>query len=97
MLHPAPDLLERHSRFRTTHGALISVIPSLLGGEQPPSASAKPARLAEPLSDSELRVLRYLPTNLSNQEIASELYASVNTVKAHTKHLYAKLDAHRRA
>ena len=37
----------------------------------------------EPLSESELRVLRYLPTNLTGPEIAGELYVSRNTVKAH--------------
>jgi LuxR family transcriptional regulator, maltose regulon positive regulatory protein len=96
LFQPTPDLLERHSRFRTTHGSLISEILSLLAGRQRAATVSAPARLAEPLSESELRVLRYLPTNLSNQEIASELYVSVNTVKAHTRHLYAKLDAHRR-
>ena len=96
LFQPAPDLLERHARFRTTHGSLISEILNLLAGKQRASAVGEPARLAEPLSDSELRVLRYLPTNLSNQEIASELYVSVNTVKAHIRHLYGKLDAHRR-
>jgi LuxR family maltose regulon positive regulatory protein len=53
--------------------------------------------LREPLSQSETRILRYLPTNLSAPEIASELYLSVNTVKTHLRHLYAKLDTHRRA
>ncbi|HTP18752.1 MAG TPA: LuxR C-terminal-related transcriptional regulator [Solirubrobacteraceae bacterium] len=96
LFQPTPELLERHARFRTTHASLISEILSLLAGQQPGAARGEPARLAEPLSESELRVLRYLPTNLSNQEIASELYVSVNTVKAHTRHLYAKLDAHRR-
>jgi predicted ArsR family transcriptional regulator len=33
-------------------------------------------------------VLRYLPTNLSISEIASELYVSPNTVKTHIRHLY---------
>ena len=42
-------------------------------------------------------MLRYLPTNLTAPEIAGELYVSRNTVKAHTRHLYAKLGAHRRA
>jgi len=51
----------------------------------------------EPLSESELRVLRYLPTNLSAPEIAGELYVSVNTVKTHIRNLYAKLGTHRRA
>ena len=92
LFHPVPDLLERHSRLRTTHSSLIAEILNLLGG----STLDPPKRLAEPLSERELRVLRYLPTNLSNKEIASELYVSVNTVKAHIKHLYAKLDTHQR-
>jgi len=52
--------------------------------------------LYEPLTDAETRVLRYLPTGLSVPEIASELYVSVHTVKTHMRHLYLKLDAHRR-
>jgi LuxR family maltose regulon positive regulatory protein len=61
-----------------------------------PSSRGELERLREPLSESEPRVLRYLPTNLSNREIADELYVSVNTVKAHIRHLFAKLDTHRR-
>ena len=53
--------------------------------------------LLEPLSESEIRVLRYLPTNLSRGEIASELYVSVNTVKTHMSRLFAKLGAHSRS
>jgi LuxR family transcriptional regulator, maltose regulon positive regulatory protein len=55
-----------------------------------------PPRLIDPLSQSETRVLRYLPTNLSAAEIANELYVSYNTVRTHITHLYAKLGAHRR-
>ena len=51
----------------------------------------------EPLSESELRVLRYLPTNLTGPEIAGELYVSYNTVSTHLRHLYAKLGTHTRA
>ncbi len=50
-----------------------------------------------PLSDAELRVLRYLPTNLPAPEIASELVASVNTIRTHTRRMYAKLGVHTRA
>jgi ATP/maltotriose-dependent transcriptional regulator MalT len=52
--------------------------------------------LREPLTEGELRVLRFLPTNLSKREIADELYVSVNTVKTHVKHLYSKLDVQSR-
>ena len=52
--------------------------------------------LIEPLSRSEMRVLRYLPTNLSALEIARELSVSVTTVRTHVSHLFVKLGAHRR-
>ena len=55
----------------------------------------KPA-LPEPLTDSETRVLRYLPTNLHAPEIAEELTLSVNTIRTHIRHLYQKLAVHSR-
>ena len=48
------------------------------------------------VSRSEMRVLRYLPTNLSAPEIARELSVSVTTVRTHISHLFVKLGAHRR-
>ena len=53
-------------------------------------------RLREELSETELRVLRYLPSNLSAPEIASELYVSTSTIKTHLRQIYAKLDLHKR-
>jgi LuxR family transcriptional regulator, maltose regulon positive regulatory protein len=47
----------------------------------------------EELSRSELRVLRYLPTNLTRREIARELSVSVHTVDSHIRRIYAKLGA----
>jgi len=94
-LHPVPGLLQRHARLRTAHPALIADILSLLAG-QAPAPSAGPPPPLEPLSDSEIRVLRYLPTNLSAPQIASELHVSHNTVRTHMRHLYAKLGTHRR-
>ena len=61
----------------------------------PPANRAVP-RLAEPLSQGETRVLRYLPTNLSAPEIARELSVSVNTVRTHIRHVCGKLGAHGR-
>jgi LuxR family maltose regulon positive regulatory protein len=97
LLHPAPDLLKHHTRHRTTHAALIAQIQDRLAGNwsAPPPAGPRPP--LEPLRQSELRVLRYLPTNLTAPEIASELYVSLNTVKTHTRNLYTKLGTHRRA
>jgi LuxR family maltose regulon positive regulatory protein len=96
LLHPVPGLLERHARRRTAHPALITDILSLLAGRKPaPSAGPQPP--LEALSSSEIRVLRYLPTNLSMPEIANELHISHNTVRTHMRHLYAKLGTHRRA
>jgi LuxR family maltose regulon positive regulatory protein len=97
LLYPAQGLLERHARHGTAHAALVKDILSLLAGNRsapPPAGLQAPL---EPLSDSELRVLRYLPTNLSLREIARELYVSHNTVKTHISHLYAKLGMHTRA
>jgi LuxR family maltose regulon positive regulatory protein len=95
LLHPVPGLLQRHGRHRTAHPALVSDILSLLAG-QAPAPPAGPSPPVEPLSDSEIRVLRYLPTNLSAPQIASELHVSHNTVRTHMRHLYAKLGTHRR-
>jgi LuxR family transcriptional regulator, maltose regulon positive regulatory protein len=101
-LYPAADLLERQARHRTGHAAMVAEIRGLLAGTQagprygalPPS---RPEPLLEPLSGSEIRVLRYLPTNLTGPEIAADLYVSHNTVRTHLRHLYAKLGTHRRA
>jgi LuxR family maltose regulon positive regulatory protein len=107
LLDPAPALLERHRRYRTAnssaHPALISQILDLLlrpaEAVPPPGGQARWARghgLDEQLTDSETRVLRYLPTHLTGPEIAAELWLSVNTVSTHTRHLYAKLGVHNR-
>jgi LuxR family transcriptional regulator, maltose regulon positive regulatory protein len=54
------------------------------------------AALAEPLTEREMTILRYLQGTMSNLEIASTLYVSVNTVKTHVKNIYRKLHAGRR-
>ena len=97
VLHPAPELLERHSRVRSTHGALISEILNLLSGRTLAARPVDAEPLQDPLSESELRVMRYLPTNLRGPEIAAELFVSQNTIRSHLRNLYAKLGVHSRA
>lgn len=95
ILVPVQPLLERLPGIRTAHPALRRAILDVLAGSAPPAAP--PAGNLEELSEAELRVVRYLPTNLKAPEIASELFVSTNTVRTHLRHIYAKLDAHGRA
>src|SRR5215468_9307066 len=98
LIHPAPELLERHARQHTAHAALIAEVLSLLAATSGAAAlPGEPRSLREPLSQAETRVLRYLPTNLTAPEIAGQLYLSVNTVQTHMRHLYQKLGVHRRS
>jgi ATP/maltotriose-dependent transcriptional regulator MalT len=80
--------------------ALATLVAEIagLGGEVKRStpASAEPAWPGELLTESETRVLRYLPTHMGAPEIAAELFLSANTVKTHLRHLYQKLGAHSR-
>ena len=52
--------------------------------------------LVEPLSKRELEVLRLLGTDLDGPDIARELVVSLNTVRTHTKNIYAKLGVNNR-
>jgi LuxR family maltose regulon positive regulatory protein len=100
LLDAAPGLLDRHRRLGTAHAGTITEILNQLAGVEPGAAGTQQAveerGLLEPLSHSEIRVLRYLPTKLSAPEIADQLYLSVNTVKTHMRHVYDKLGVHRR-
>jgi LuxR family transcriptional regulator, maltose regulon positive regulatory protein len=97
LMHPAPDLLRRHTQRGTAHAALLTEILDLLSGNRLPAPPARSRPAPEPLSGSELRVLRYLPTHLTAPEIASALSVSTSTVKTHMRNVYAKLGAHSRA
>jgi LuxR family maltose regulon positive regulatory protein len=95
LLHPIPELLQRLRRAGTTHDAFVSELLDMLAGK----STAPPHGMNdhhEPLSESELRVLRFLPSNLSAPEIAAELFLSTSTVKTHLRHTYAKLGVHGR-
>jgi LuxR family maltose regulon positive regulatory protein len=84
-------LLEALPRHETAHAALLADILDVLHGASPAIKEQSSLPPAEELSPGELRVLRYLPTNLSRPEIAGELSVSPNTVNAHIRSIYAKL------
>jgi LuxR family maltose regulon positive regulatory protein len=85
------ELLDALLRHETAHGALLADIADVLRGAPVPSAEGELLSPTEELSPSELRVLRYLPTNLTRAEIARELYVSINTVNTHIRNIYSKL------
>ena len=93
----ARELLEALPSHQTGHPALRADILDVLHGASRPAPRPDPAPPAEPLSPGELRVLRYLPTNLSRPQIAGELSVSLNTVNTHLRSIYAKLQVRDRS
>jgi LuxR family transcriptional regulator, maltose regulon positive regulatory protein len=76
---PDPGIAGRQlDRAESRHGTAI---------DPPAEATA----LVEQLTDRELAVLRYLPSGLSQRDIATELYVSINTVRTHCRAIYRKL------
>ncbi len=86
----ASEILRRAIREGTAHRWLAGSLLAVLDGREA-SQGHRTRELLDPLSARETVVLRYLPTLLSNQEIAGELFVSVNTVKTHLKSIYRKL------
>jgi LuxR family maltose regulon positive regulatory protein len=91
------ELLEALPRHETAHAALLTDILDVVHGSSLAAKDEPPTAQPEALSPTELRVLRYLPTNLSRPEIARELSISVNTVNTHVRNIYAKLQARDRS
>jgi LuxR family transcriptional regulator, maltose regulon positive regulatory protein len=91
------DLLEAMPRHETAHAALLTDILDVMRGSSLAAVNQPSLAEIEQLSPSELRVLRYLPTNLSRPQIASELSVSVNTVNTHIRNIYTKLQAQDRS
>ena len=77
---------------QTSHAALVTDILDAVRNGVPGPAAAAPVSAGR-LSPSELRVLRYLPTNLTRPEIAGQLSVSLNTVNTHIRRIYTKLGA----
>jgi LuxR family transcriptional regulator, maltose regulon positive regulatory protein len=92
----AGDLLAALPRHESAHAALLTDILDVVHGSSL-AGRVRPLPPAQDLSPTELRVLRYLPTNLSRAEVAGELSISLNTVNTHVRNIYAKLQATNRS
>jgi LuxR family maltose regulon positive regulatory protein len=85
------ELLAALPRHETAHAVLLADILDVLRGASKAATDLPVPSRGEDISAGELKVLRYLPTNLSRHEIAAELSVSVNTVSTHIRSIYAKL------
>lgn len=86
----APRLTGALRRYRVLGGPHVDFVVGLL--DEPAADPVVAAAPAERLTDRELVVVGYLPTMLKAAEIAADLFVSVNTVKAHLRSIYRKLD-----
>jgi LuxR family maltose regulon positive regulatory protein len=68
-----------------------------LGTERAVRSRSEQPTPVDPLTEREREVLRFLPSRLTLQEIAGELYISMNTLKFHLKVIYRKLGVSSRA
>ena len=61
------------------------------------SARARTDAHAPPLTDTELTVLRQLPSGMTTNSLAADMGVSINTVKTHLRGIYHKLGVRTRA
>jgi LuxR family maltose regulon positive regulatory protein len=88
------ELTHRMARYTTGMEAMrlrAAAVQSMLRDE------AATEMLGEPLTQREKEVLRLLQSDLTPQEIATELYLTLNTIKTHVSAIYRKLGAHSRS
>ena len=80
-----------------THGIQATYAMQLLGAFPTATSSIPhPQPLLDPLSERELEVLHCITKGQSNQAIADHLQVSLNTVKTHMSHIFAKLHVNSR-
>lgn len=91
---PIHDLL---GRLASSGSADLAAAARRLRQAKPATTSlAIPTRHGGALSERESEVLRMLATDLSGPEIAAHLFVSINTLRTHTKHIFAKLEVRTR-
>jgi LuxR family maltose regulon positive regulatory protein len=84
-------------RAAAKHGITASYVRRLLAAVDKTQETAPIQQaMIEPLSERELDVLRLLGSDLDGPDIARELVVSLNTVRTHTKNIYAKLGVNNR-
>ena len=85
------DLLTAVAAADSATRSYVQTLLEALGRERAGPGRRASNGLVDPLSEREQEVLRLLATDLSGPEIARRLVLSLNTVRTHTKNVYAKL------
>jgi LuxR family maltose regulon positive regulatory protein len=80
------EVTDSHSDFRR----------QILRRAQALAAPTLGSELVEPLTARELEILSYLPSRMTNTELADHFYVSVNTIKTHMAHIFRKLSVSNR-
>jgi ATP/maltotriose-dependent transcriptional regulator MalT len=90
-LDEGPEMTTLLKAAAKRRGASAYLHRLLEGAGSAPLPSPTNQGLIEPLSERELEVLRLLRSELDGPEMARELVVSLNTLRTHTKNIYAKL------
>ncbi len=93
---PVEALLKKSKPVDPDLKAYVHTLLVAFSGKSGTGGQAALQGLIEPLSDREIEVLQFIAGGLTNQEIASRLYLSLNTVKVHTRNIYSKLGVNSR-
>jgi LuxR family maltose regulon positive regulatory protein len=89
---PMASLLRAAAKQGITPSYVHRLLAAVNASEDTPTRQG----LIEPLSERELEVLRLLSSDLDGPDIARELTVSLNTLRTHTKSIYAKLGVNSR-
>jgi two-component system, NarL family, response regulator DevR len=84
---------------RAVHGGGGAVSPAVAAtvlNRLRATAAAPAPTPSNPLSDTQLQILRLIAGGLSNREIADRVHLSPNTVKSHAQEIFRKLDVDNR-
>jgi len=92
------ELVDGDSRLRRAHGGFLAGLrpPAFRHATRQPDPDGSAPLVVETLTVREAQVLGLLTEMCSTEEIASELFLSVNTVKTYVRGILRKLGVNRR-